>query len=424
MSLAFAGADGGAAQDHYSRRRINLIWFLLFMNGLPYQKRLLPIPEAFGQMLAMSALGLALLLAICLNPRLVVRPNAFLGLLTLLAGEAFAMSVRLMVGWGAVVRSLRLLAFVVVLWLLTPWWGRRDLLLARCHLNALVVALSMVVAGLLSAPGMARPEGRLTGIIWFVPPTQVAQFAAVAGGVIVLLWMAGRMGGRRTFFGTVACVLVILLSHTRTALIGLTLGIICGAATLFAARKRVRRTAVRALLVAPLAAAALTSAFLTWFSRGQTSQQRTELTGRKKVWEALLAAPRGNLTRLFGRGLSNKRFDGKAIDNTWLAIFQDQGLVGIVLVGAMLAVVVYGVVTAPPGPRRALATFIVVYCCVASYTEVGLGDPSPYTLSLVVAASLVCVKRRADASPPRRETTHLKQRRPAGSSQPGTSVGV
>jgi hypothetical protein len=34
-------------------------------------------------------------------------------------------------------------------------------------------------------------------------------------------------------------------------------------------------------------------------------------------------------------------------------------------------------------------TFLVVYCAVASYTEVGLGDASPYLLHLVVAASLL-----------------------------------
>ncbi|HEX2187144.1 MAG TPA: O-antigen ligase domain-containing protein, partial [Chloroflexota bacterium] len=48
------------------------------------------------------------------------------------------------------------------------------------------------------------------------------------------------------------------------------------------------------------------------------------------------------------------------------------------------------------GPERALATFLVVYCAIASYTEVGLGDASPYLLHIVVAASLLVTARRDD----------------------------
>jgi hypothetical protein len=42
----------------------------------------------------------------------------------------------------------------------------------------------------------------------------------------------------------------------------------------------------------------------------------------------------------------------------------------------------------PRGVRRALALFLVTYCLVASFTEVGFTDASPYLLDLVVAASL------------------------------------
>ena len=39
--------------------------------------------------------------------------------------------------FGTILRTFRLGGFVTCLWLLTPWWGRRDLLLVRCHLTAL-----------------------------------------------------------------------------------------------------------------------------------------------------------------------------------------------------------------------------------------------------------------------------------------------
>jgi hypothetical protein len=46
-------------------------------------------------------------------------------------------------------------------------------------------------------------------------------------------------------------------------------------------------------------------------------------------------------------------------------------------------------VTHRRGLRRALALFLVAYCCVASITETGLGDASPYLLHLFVAGSLL-----------------------------------
>jgi hypothetical protein len=43
----------------------------------------------------------------------------------------------------------------------------------------------------------------------------------------------------------------------------------------------------------------------------------------------------------------------------------------------------------PRGLQRALALFLVSYAFVASFTEVGFTDVSPYLLDLAVAASLL-----------------------------------
>jgi len=51
--------------------------------------------------------------------------------------------------------------------------------------------------------------------------------------------------------------------------------------------------------------------------------------------------------------------------------------------------------TRPRGPCLAVAIFLIVYCMVASWTEVGLGDVSPYVLDLAVAASLLATPRDA-----------------------------
>jgi hypothetical protein len=50
----------------------------------------------------------------------------------------------------------------------------------------------------------------------------------------------------------------------------------------------------------------------------------------------------------------------------------------------------------PHGVRRALALFLLTYCSLASYTEVGFTDASTYLLHLTVAASLIApLSRRA-----------------------------
>jgi hypothetical protein len=74
-----------------------------------------------------------------------------------------------------------------------------------------------------------------------------------------------------------------------------------------------------------------------------------------------------------------------------LAVFHEEGYLGIALVAAFLLVLVVVAVLRPPSLARACAIFLIVYCLSASYTEAGLGDASPYLLHLAVAASLLAV---------------------------------
>ena len=115
---------------------------------------LLHIPSHVGKGLAQGALPLALLVALTVNPKVRLRPNVFLCLVSLLVLDTVITG---MSGphLGTVYRTFRLAEFVAALWLLTPWWGRRDMLLLRCHLRCLYVALGSVLLGLLIAPGHA-----------------------------------------------------------------------------------------------------------------------------------------------------------------------------------------------------------------------------------------------------------------------------
>ncbi len=378
--------------ERWIERRVGLIWALLFFNGLTWQKidTVVPIPKRLGQLLTMGALGIALVLAIGLNRRLLIRPNLVLGLYTFLAAIALISSLRAATTLGPLFRSFRLAAFIAVLWLLTPWWGRRDMLLTRCHLRALLVVSATVLLGLVLAPSTAFGiDGRLAGTLWPIWPTAVAHYGAVAAGIGIVLWLSGLMPGIRSALLAVGGTAMVLLSHTRIALVALVAGLICAGVSLFLARVRVRRVVTAALIAAPLAVVALAPVALQWFTRGQTAQEIASLTGRKQVWDRLLEAPRPEFNQWFGFGLSDKGFEGLAIDSTWLSVYQDEGLVGVIVVAAILFVVLITPAFREAGPARAVAVFLVVYCAVDSYTEVGLADATPYMLDLIAAASLL-----------------------------------
>jgi len=380
------------AEDGRIAQRIQVIWALLFFNTLAPigGPTIVPIPQRIAQLLTMGALAAALVLAITLNPRALVRPNLVLGLLTLVAILSLMSSARGNAGFGALLRCVRLLTFVGVLWLLTPWWGRRDLLLARCHLRVVSFISMLVVIGLVIQPSMARSvDGRLGCIFWPIWPTAVAHFAAMMAGLSVLLWLAGATRGRNALGAAAFGLVIILLSQTRVAMVAVTLGLLFGGLTLVLQRQRARRVATAVLLVAPLVLVALAPLLLTWFKRGQSAQDLSNLTGRRNVWTLVLSAPRSTFTQWFGNGLSDKSFKGLSIDNSWLAIYHDQGRAVIILIAVVIFCLLLAAGLHAAGPGRAVAVFVLLYCAIDSYTEVGLGDASPYLLDLVVAASLL-----------------------------------
>jgi len=123
--------------------------------------------------------------------------------------------------------------------------------------------------------------------------------------------------------------------------------------------------------------------------RGQDAENFANLTGRQKVWDALLDAQRSTIEELFGIGLTNKSFNGLPIDSSWLTVYHEQGYVGVVLVGLFILTLLFVAALRPPSVERACAVFLIVYCLMASYTEAGLGDASPYLLYLTLAAALL-----------------------------------
>jgi hypothetical protein len=377
-----------AARDRSVRRRVGVVWGLLVLNTLDYTGSLIPMPTSVGKALTQAALPVALVLALTVNRRIILRPNVFLCLLVLLTAEAVVTSLQ-PEHFGTVYRTFRLAEFVAALWLLTPWWGRRDMLLVRCHLVALSVVLTSVVVGLLVAPGRALATGRLAGALWNVPATQVAHYAAVIMGVTVILWLCGRIRGRRTLLIVGVAAGILLATHTRTALVALIAGLLVAGLSLIVARQRVRKAFAIAGAATAVAIMTLSGFITSWLARGQGTSQLTNLTGRTAVWGPLLAYPRDRFQEIFGFGLSNDSFNGLPIDSNWLASYQAQGLFGVTLCAIILIFLLVAAYFRPRGMERALALFFITYCLVASFTEVGFTNASPYLLELTLAASLL-----------------------------------
>ncbi len=383
-------------RERWVRRRVGLAWGLLVLNVLTYYPKTwsglglaVPIPSIVGKIITQGALPAALLMALSVNRRMRVRPNVFLCLVSLLVIEAFVTSLGAEFVFGAAFRASRLAAFVVTLWLLSPWWGRRDLLLVRCHLAATSTVLCTVLLGLLLAPGNALSGGRLVGALWAIPPPQVAHYAAVTTGLVVVLWVGGRLRGRVALIVVAIAVAILLLTHTRTALIAMTAAILVAGLSLFAAKARVRKWFAVAAVVVSIGAITLSGVVTTWLARGEDTQQLTDLTGRTNVWTAVVNLPRNKFEVFFGFGLSNKSFRGLPIDSAWLASYLDQGLLGIAIMAAILIFLFVTAYFQIRGVQRALALFLITYCLVASFTETGFSDASPYLLEVTLAASLL-----------------------------------
>jgi hypothetical protein len=373
------------------KRRVGTIWGLLLLNVLSFAPgvSVIPIPGSVGKALTQGALSLAVILALILNPKLKLRPNVFLLLVTLMAAEAVMTEFGAQYPVGTGFRTFRYVEFAVVLWLLSPYWGRPDMLLVRCHLKAMLWILGSVALGLIVSPGHAMAGGRLGGAIWPIDATQVAHYAAIAIGMVVIYWFCGQMRGRTTLLIVVFSMVILLLTHTRTAIVALIAGLLVGGLSLIAATPRVRRLFAAVAIGAVAAFAAASSAITSWMARGQQSNELTNLSGRTGFWGPLLAYPRTLFQEIFGFGLSNGSFNGLPVDSNWMLSYQQQGLFGVVMCAVIL---VYLLITAcfqSRGGRRALALFFVVYCLIASFTEDGITDPSPYLLDITVAASLL-----------------------------------
>jgi len=382
--------DSVATRERSVLRRVKIAYGLLFFNTLTYSAGgLIPLSSKVGKALPNGALPLAILLLLTVNPKLKLRPNVFLSLVGLLVLDTIFTATQ-QVHLGTDYRTIRFIEFLVALWLMTPWWGRADMLLFRVHLRILYIALISVAVGALLSPGKANfPSGRLTGAVWPMYPTQVAQYGAIAAGLTLLLWIGRRITGRAAAIGLLFSLVTLILTHTRTALAALIIGLLVAGLSLFAVNARVRSLFGWGALVTSMAVVTAGGFIATWLARGENGEGLATLTGRTNFWAMVLAEPRNLFQELFGFGLSNAGVNGLPIDSNWLASYQQEGLIGVGVCAVILIYLLVGAFFQISSLRRAIILFLVIYCLLASITEDAFEAPSSYLLHLVIAASLL-----------------------------------
>src|SRR5260370_1475509 len=173
------------ASERRVRRRVGITWALLILSLLTFYPRTwtglplaFPIPSTVGKLITQGALPAALLVALSVNRRILVRPNVFLCLVSLLVIEAFMLILQAQ-HFGTVYRTFPFAGFVATLWLLSPWWGRRDLLFVPFLLATVSGVLGTVLLGALIAPKTAYGQHRLAGSLWPIPPPHVPHFPPI-----------------------------------------------------------------------------------------------------------------------------------------------------------------------------------------------------------------------------------------------------
>jgi hypothetical protein len=291
------------------------------------------------------------------------------------------------------------LVFVFLLWRPLVQVPER---LVRAHLWAHLLLAATVVLSLGYAPSQAwRPlsslgtGSRLQGVIIPMLPPRVGEVGAILLGLALI----GLLYRKLSALPAVALIglggVLIAASRTRTSAAAVAFALVVA---LVITRK------TWAGRIASFAAPALIGlAFLTigslhtWLLRGQGTKQISSLSGRTTSWQAVIDEKVSTQTAIIGHGLGNKRVlltrgegdvDVMAIDNSWLGLYWETGLLAVAIVAVALIVAWIAVLRAPTPYIRASGALLLGYVTLASLNESGLSDLSSMTVHLLVAAAI------------------------------------
>ncbi|MFD7158601.1 O-antigen ligase family protein [Kribbella sp. NPDC059898] len=383
-----------------------MLWCLFVLGVQPWSSRVASPQGDTGSTNSMAKgllLGAVFLVAIAATkPGFRTRVNPASWLYVMYVLFACATAFLLAEPMGPLTRLARFLIGLVLIFLLWRPLVRVPERLVRAHLWAHLLLGATVVLSLAYSPSEAwrplRTLGagyRLQGVIIPMLPPRVGEVGAIMLG----LALVGLVCRKLATLPAVTLIglggILIAASRTRTAAAAVAAGLVVA---LIVTRKtwlgRIACLVVPGLL--GLAFLAIGSLH-TWLLRGQGTQQITSLSGRTTSWQAVIDEKVSTQTMIIGHGLGNKRIllltgEGNigvmAIDNSWLSLYWETGLLAVAIVAVALIVAWISVLRAPTPYVRACGAVLLGYVTVASLNESGLSDLSSMTLHLLVAAAI------------------------------------
>ena len=391
-----------------------LLWCLLVLGVQPWSSRVAAPQGTTGS--TNSVLKGALLGTIFLVVLAATRPgfrtrispatNLYVIYVLFAAATGFLLAEPL----GPLLRLSRLMIGLVLMFLLWRPLIQRPERLVRAHLIAHLLLAATVVLSLWYAPERAwRPLSsfgtgfRLQGVIIPMLPPRVGEVGAILLGLALIALVSRKLAvlpaGAMIGLGGI----LVALSRTRTSAAAVAFGLVLA---LFLTRKTwVGRIA--SICVPWLIGFVFLSvpSLHMWLLRGQGAKQISSLSGRTTSWAYVLDEQVSLQTAIIGHGLGNKRvlltrgegdIDVMAIDNSWLSLYWETGLLAVVIVGIAMIVAWVAVLRAPTPYIKASGALLLGYVTAASLNESGLSDLSSMTLHLLVAAA-VCDSDRLRA---------------------------
>lgn len=298
-------------------------------------------------------------------------------------------------------RLARLLIGLVLLYLLWRPLIRVPERLIRAHLVAHAVLAATVVLSVAYAPSQAwRPLSslgagfRLQGVIIPMLPPRVGEVGALIFGLALVALFARKLRFLPASVLIGAGLVLVALSRTRTSAAAIAFGLVL--ALLLTRRTWFGRLLTLGVPVLVWIAFLVVHPLQAWLLRGQGTRQISSLSGRTTSWQAVLDEKVDLQTMIIGHGLGNKRvllrrgegdIDVMAIDNSWLGLYWETGLMAVVIVAVAMVVAWISVLRAPTPYVKASGALLLGYVSAASLNESGLSDLSSMTLHLLVAAA-------------------------------------
>jgi capsular polysaccharide biosynthesis protein len=384
--IASRGSRAPQSMSAASVQPAHVVWVLLVAAAIPwrvgsfYEGGFDPVVLAKAG-LSVAALGASAVIATRAQQRYSVAalPPLFIGLylvVTLIGGIANDATA------AAMVVAVRMAILAVTVCLLAVALPSREL--ARTLVHVLAVLMTM---GALS--GLPSYSGRLRGVIPLLNPNLLAVLASV-----VAIWTVAKVltGTDRIWeLGAIgACVLVVVLTGSRTSLTALGVAVVAMLVRLTVVR--LRTVALAALMIPLLTFLVLgTDLIGSLFQRGG-AENVTSLSNRTIAWTAAVEMDRDGWQTWFGQGLAQKTvsvpgqwWDTQMLDSSWVSALVQGGYLGLALV-AFLTVLTLGRALFAPRSKGPVWLGLILYLALGGFLESGLFDSSVSFMVFLVAA--------------------------------------